>query len=93
MRVSGAEDKMAERQICRKNIPQTLNETELMTSHRQDSAGIMFVVDLIRVEISHPVQKCYNKRTETDYKTEVQLNKCNSAAVIITLSNINIEQN
>ena len=41
----------------RRNIPQTLNDSELMQRYRLDGAGIMFVVDLIKDALTSPTQR------------------------------------
>ncbi len=41
---------MAERQRCRRNILQTLNDSELMKRYR---SGIMFVDDLVRGALTY----------------------------------------
>ena len=41
----------------RRNILQTLNDSELIQRYRLDGAGIMFVVDLIRDALTSPTQR------------------------------------
>ena len=41
----------------RRDILQTLDDSELMKRYRLDSAGIMFVVDLIRDALTSPTQR------------------------------------
>ncbi len=50
---------MAEGGRDRKNILQTLNDSELIKRYRLDREGIMFVVDLIRDALTSPTQ-CHN---------------------------------
>ena len=40
----------------RRDILQTLDDSELMKHYRLDHAGIMFVVDLIRDALTSPTQ-------------------------------------
>ncbi len=48
---------MEERQRWRRNLLQTLDDSELMKRYRLDCAGIMFVVDLIRAALTSPTQR------------------------------------
>ena len=41
----------------RREILQTLDDSELIKRHRLDRAGIMFVVDLIRDALTSPTQR------------------------------------
>ena len=47
---------MVERQRGRRNILQTLNDSELIKNYRLDHAGIMIIVDLIRDTLTSPNQ-------------------------------------
>ncbi len=48
---------MMEKRRCRRNILQTLNDSELMKRYRLDRAGIMFVVSLIRDALTPLTQR------------------------------------
>ncbi len=50
---------MAEGGRGRKNILQTLNDSELIKRYRLDCAGFVFVVDLIKDVLTFPTQ-CHN---------------------------------
>ncbi len=48
---------MAEGGRGRRNILQTLNDSQLIKLYRSDRAGLMFVVDLIRDALTSPTQR------------------------------------
>lgn len=48
---------MAERRRERRNVLQTMDDSELLRRYRLDRAGIMFVTDLIRDALTSPTQR------------------------------------
>ncbi len=47
---------MAERRRGRRNVLQTMDDSELIRRYRLDRAGIVFVTDLIRNSLTSPTQ-------------------------------------